>query len=762
MRRIIANLRLRTKFLLSMALVIAGLTWVALFVVRQTVQARARQELTTSAQNSLVIFEILQHQRHLALSRKADLLATSAFLSDNDANIFKDSADNPLDTSSGDLMALADPTGQILALHTAHSGVRAESIEALLRASLVRNRNSDWWFNDGHLYQVELQPIGPAGIVNSVRSSTVIVGQEFDERSVRELGRLLSSEVALRYKGRTVASTLDSFREMEFSSQLQSHKAQDQLRLGDDRFFASSVELTPELPDGPTLVVLRSDAETSAFLHRLNSLLLKVGFLAVLAGAFLSFLISHTFTSPLRRLVQGVHALEKGDFDYHLEARGGGEVAEVTLAFDRMRQTLQKNEAERSMLEEQLRQSQKMEALGQLAGGVAHDFNNLLTIIKGHSDLLLDRLKVTESSYKSCEQIHKAADRASSLTRQLLVFSRKQLLQPKVLDLNVLITEMDKLLGRLIREDIEFIFEPAGVLGNVKADPGQIEQVLLNLTVNACDAMPKGGKLTIQTSNVTVDKNYAQSRPGLHPGSYVLLSATDTGYGMDANTKARIFEPFFTTKDVGKGTGLGLATVYGIVKQSGGFIWVESDLGVGSRFEVYLPRVSEKKDMHLIAEQEPPAAVPGAPTIMVVEDDAAVRELATKFLGSAGYRVLAANDGVEALQIANDCGQSIGLLLTDVVMPKMRGTQLAERLSNLCPAMEVIFMSGYLESDDQGQDSVDAASFLQKPFTRETLLNKVNEAFRSPAFAKPKRAPELLQAVTTAITAREAIAKLRT
>src|SRR6202022_2749834 len=318
-----------------------------------------------------------------------------------------------------------------------------------------------WWFNDGHLYQVELQPIGPAGIVNSVQSSTVIVGQEFDERSVRELGRLLSSEVALRYRGRTVASTLDSFREMEFSSQLESHKAQDQMRLGNDRFFASSVELTPELPDGPTLVVLRSDAETSAFLHRLNGVLLKVGFLAVLAGAFLSFLISHTFTSPLRRLVQGVHALEKGDFDYHLEAQVGGEVAKVTLAFDRMRQTLQKNEAERSRLEEQLRQSQKMEALGQLAGGVAHDFNNLLTIIKGHNDLLLDRLKSSESSYKSCEQIHKAADRASSLTRQLLVFSRKQLLQPKVLDLNVLIPEMEKLLGRLIREDIELVFEPS-------------------------------------------------------------------------------------------------------------------------------------------------------------------------------------------------------------------------------------------------------------------------------------------------------------
>jgi signal transduction histidine kinase/FixJ family two-component response regulator len=743
MKNVVANLRLRTKLLLSMVLVIAGLTWVALLVVRQTVQERARQELTTSAQNSLVIFEILQHQRHVALSRKADLLATSAFLSDNDANIFKDSADNPLDTSTGDLMALADPSGQILVLHTSRSGVNSESIQTLLHTSLARKRTSDWWFDDGHLYQVELHSIGPAGMVNSPQSSTVVVGQEFDERSLRELGRLLSSEVALRYKDRTVVSTLDSFREMELSSQMQVQKPENQIHLGNDRFFASSVELTPELAGGPCLVVLRSDAETMAFLQRLNGVLLKVGFLAVLAGAFLAFLIAHTFTSPLSRLVEGVNALEHGDFEYHLEAQGGGEVAQVTLAFDRMRQTLQKNESERSRLEEQLRQSQKMEALGQLAGGVAHDFNNLLTIIKGHSDLLLDWIKGSDASYKSCEQIHKAADRASSLTRQLLIFSRKQVVQPKVLDLNVVVAETDKLLRRLIREEIEYVFVPAMALGNVKADPGQIEQVLLNLTVNACDAMPKGGKLTIDTSNVTVDKDYAQSRTGLRQGSYVLLSATDTGHGMDAKTKARIFEPFFTTKEVGKGTGLGLSTVYGIVKQSGGFIWVESAPGVGSRFEVYLPQVSEKSDELAAPEKTQPDSVPGAPTILVVEDDAAVRELAGKFLSSAGYRVLVAKDGVEALQIAEECSEPLGLLLTDVVMPKMRGTELAARLEKLRPEMEVIFMSGYLENEEGTQESIEPSAFLEKPFTRESLLGKVNDALQSPDLQKSKKADRL-------------------
>jgi len=738
MDTILANLRLRTKFLLSMGLVIAGLTCVALLIVRQTVQERARQELTTSAHNSLVIFQILQHQRQLIMSRKADLLATSAFLSNSDATEFTDATNNPLDISSTDLMALADPSGKILALHAARSSMTTQRVEALLRPSLAKNRTSDWWFNDGHLYQVQFQQIGPVSKTIHTESATVVVGQELDDRSIRDLGRLLSSEVALRYKGRTLASTFDPLREGQVSSQFQAHTAPDQVYLGSERFFASSVELTPDLTDGASLVVLRSDAETMAFLQRLNRLLLRVGFFAVLAGGFLAFLISKTVTKSLDKLVQGVHALERGDFDYQLEVQGGGEVAEVTRAFDRMRQTLQKNDSERQQLEEQLRQSQKMEALGRLAGGVAHDFNNLLTIIKGHSDLLLDWLNTSEASHKSCQQIHKAADRAAALTRQLLAFSRKQVLQPKVLDLNFLITEMDKLLQRLIREDIEFNFRPGAALATVKADPGQIEQVLLNLTVNACDAMPKGGRLTIETSNLFVDEDYARKRPGLISGSFVLLSATDTGHGMDAKTKARIFEPFFTTKDVGKGTGLGLATVYGIAKQSGGFVWVESAPGKGARFEVYLPQVSEKSELVVTAQKIAPSALPGTPTIMVVEDDAAVRELASKFLDTAGYRVLAAQDGVEALQIAKSCGQSISALLTDVVMPKMRGTELAARLSNLLPEVKVVYMSGYLEHNGESHELLEDGVFLEKPFTRESLLSKVNEAFRSTSLANFK------------------------
>jgi len=739
MVKILDNLRLRTKFLLAMVLVIAGLTWVALLVVRQTVQERTQQELTISAHNSLVIFELLQHQRQSAMSRRADLLATSAFLSNSDASEFTDTANNPLDTSSTDLMVLADPNGRILALHTTRSSLTTQRVEALLHSTLAKNRSSDWWFDEGRLYQVQLQPITPASTTKRAESATVVVGQELDDRGIRDLGRLLSSEVALRYKGHTLASTLDPFREGQLSSQLQARTVPDQLYLGHERFFASSVELTQDLTDGASLMVLRSDGETMAFLQRLNHLLLRVGFFAVLAGGFLAFLISKTFTRSLDKLVQGVHALERGDFEYQLGVQGGGEVGEVTRAFDRMRQTLQRNDSERKQLEEQLRQSQKMEALGRLAGGVAHDFNNLLTIIKGHSDLLLDWLKTSEASHKSCQQIHKAADRAASLTRQLLAFSRKQVLQPKVLDLNTLITEMDKLLQRLIREDVEFVFLPGAALASVKADPGQIEQVLLNLTVNACDAMPKGGRLTVETNNIAVDEEYTQRRPGLQEGLFVLLSATDTGHGMDAKTKARIFEPFFTTKGVGKGTGLGLATVYGIVKQSGGFVWVESSPGKGSRFEVYLPQVSETSNLVATVERVAPSAVPGAPTILVVEDDAAVRELASKFLDTAGYRVLAAKDGLEALQIAKDCGHSIGALLTDVVMPKMRGTELAVQLSDLLPEVKVVYMSGYLEQDGESHELIEDSDFLEKPFTRESLVSKINDVFRSVSLADLKR-----------------------
>src|SRR5258707_7569781 len=315
--------------------------------------------------------------------------------------------------------------------------------------------------------------------------------------------------------------------------------------------------------------------------------------MAIIAGALLIYRISDPVTRPLASLVKGVHALERGDMEYPLEASGHDELSELTRAFDGMRDTLERNETQREQLEGQLRQAQKMEALGRMAGGVAHDFNNLLAIVRGLSDVVLDRLQHDEPVCRSCQQMRKTSDRAASLTRQMLAFSRMQVLQPKVLDLNELIADMGKLLRRLVREDIEFSLRLGDSLGRIKADPSQLEQVLLNLTVNASDAMPLGGKLTVETQNLVVDHGNAHFHSSVERGDFVVVSVSDTGHGMDAATKARIFEPFFTTKEPGRGTGLGLATVYGVVKQSGGFIWVESHPGRGTRFEIYLPRTNE-------------------------------------------------------------------------------------------------------------------------------------------------------------------------
>ncbi|MCR4408127.1 MAG: GAF domain-containing protein, partial [Anaerolineae bacterium] len=384
--------------------------------------------------------------------------------------------------------------------------------------------------------------------------------------------------------------------------------------------------------------------------------------------------------------------------------------------------------SERKRLEEQLLQAQKMEAVGRLAGGVAHDFNNLLTAIIGYSELLLMGLGPDSPWRKDIAEIKKAADRAAALTRQLLAFSRKQMLQPQVLNLSLVVAGIEKMLRRLIGEDIELVIILDPELGLVKADPGQIDQVIMNLAVNARDAMPQGGKLTIETRNVYLDEEYAQQHLEVEPGPYVMLAVSDTGVGMDEEIKSHLFEPFFTTKEVGKGTGLGLATVYGIIKQSGGHIWVYSEPGQGTTFKIYLPVVGEEVE---------PARLPplldeslhGAETILLVEDDSLVRELASRVLIQHGYLVLEAYDGEKALRICQEYRKPIHLLVTDVVMPGgMSGRQLAETLITMHPETRVLYMSGYTDDSIVYHGVLEpGTAFLQKPFTPESLARKVGE-----------------------------------
>jgi two-component system, cell cycle sensor histidine kinase and response regulator CckA len=415
-----------------------------------------------------------------------------------------------------------------------------------------------------------------------------------------------------------------------------------------------------------------------------------------------------------------------------------GKVFEVELTshqFDyagkRVRLVVAQDVSERHLLEQQLRQAQKMEAVGRLAGGVAHDFNNLLMVIKGHAELLMSSLAPADRVSRKIAQIDRAADRATALTKQLLAFSRMQVLQPRVMNLNGIVDDMGKLLPRLIGEDIELSIRTAPDLGSIRADASQMEQIVMNLAVNARDAMPNGGRLFIETSNAELDQAYNLAHPIVQSGRYVLLAVSDTGIGMDAETQAHIFEPFFTTKEAGKGTGLGLATVYGVVKQSGGFIWVYSELGKGTSFKIYLPRVDQPEEK-TSAPNVSADAPRGAETVLLAEDEQDVREVAREFLESAGYTVIEAHDGSEALRLAGDKSLAVDLLVTDMVMPGMTGRELAHRIQGLRPGLPAIFMSGYSErTAAENAQSDDSMYLLTKPFSRTGILRVVREALNA-------------------------------
>lgn len=388
---------------------------------------------------------------------------------------------------------------------------------------------------------------------------------------------------------------------------------------------------------------------------------------------------------------------------------------------------------DRRRMENQLQQAQKMDAIGRLAGGVAHDFNNLLMVISSYAELMLDSITPQHPLRRNVDEIQKASRRAADLTRQLLAFGRKQMQSLQLLDLNLIIEDINRMLPRLIGEDIELVFAPGQKLGRVKADPVQIEQILMNLVANARDAMPKGGRLLIETASVRLDDAYVQEHSIVPPGDYVLLTVTDSGMGIAPEHLLHIFEPFYTTKEEGKGTGLGLATVYGIVKQNSGFIWVYSEPGMGTTFKIYLPRARQKTP-----SQQPPAPVEGCPrgceTLLLAEDEEAVRTSIREFLSLNGYIVLEATNGTEAMAIARAYDGPIDLMITDVVMPQLGGAKLAGELTSDRPKMKVLFVSGYAETIFQSHGAIDVTTnFLQKPFSLKTLARKIREVLDAEA-----------------------------
>jgi len=449
------------------------------------------------------------------------------------------------------------------------------------------------------------------------------------------------------------------------------------------------------------------------------------------ALAFIAMITAHAFGVGDYRIFLGVPTIE-GRYDFALVAAVFGTMVMLTGIFLQdsfVRHTRESVELLRSS-EDQLRHAQKMEAIGGLAGGIAHDFNNILTAIRTYNNFLLEDLPEGHTSRREAAGIAKAVDHAANLTRQLLAFSRRQVMQPRVMDLNDSVRGVEQILGRVLGSSVQVTTHLDLTLGMVNADPGQIEQVLMNLALNARDAMPQGGRLRIETSNATLDSTYMKQHGAAEPGDYVMVAVRDTGTGMDRETQARIFEPFFTTKESGKGTGLGLAMVYGIVKQSGGYVWVYSEPGQGTTFKVYLPRVDQSvRPIHRDAVRT--EDLRGTERILLVEDEEPVREVTARLLRRAGYTVTEHKDGNTALAAFERNSTAFDILVTDMMMPGMGGRELARRIKSSRSSMPIVFMSGYTD-DEELRTNVDARSvFIEKPFTPELLLGKVREALAS-------------------------------
>jgi len=488
----------------------------------------------------------------------------------------------------------------------------------------------------------------------------------------------------------------------------------------------------PDLAVG-RLILLQDWQPTEQFLDQIQRRIVAAGAIVFMLSIGAGLIFSRRMSRPLQDLADAAGDIAGGNLARQVPVRGGVEAATMAQAFNDMIVSLRHSREQVEQRDEALRQAQKMEAIGRLAGGVAHDFNNILTVIRGYGELLLEEIEPNDRRRADAEEILKAADRAANLTRQLLAFSRRQIVTPRVLALDRIVRDTEQMLRRLIGEDIELTTTIAGDIGPVRADAGQIEQVLLNLAVNARDAMPQGGTIRIEISNVSLDDPAEGQHLPLRSGAYVRLSVVDTGCGMSPETVAHIFEPFFTTKKEGQGTGLGLAMVYGIVEQAGGAIDIDTEVGRGTTFHVYFPQTTGEGVTEAGPKPAPTPAARGSETVLLVEDDHVVRTLVANGLRKAGYEVLEAADSARAMEIARARTSPIHLLLTDVVMPGMNGRELADQLRAVHRDTRVIFMSGY--SDDailrRGVQTA-SADFIQKPFSIDALTARIHEALRWP------------------------------
>ncbi len=715
---------LRTKLLAAMLAVVFLLTASVLTFVQIRMRAHVAEDLASALRTETSIYTKVQEARRQQTEQSAALIANmpglKAMMAIHDAPTIQDASESILDNSGADVLILQDTSGNTLALHSKSQKVAKSTERMLLFHSSEKH---DWWFVNGHLYDLTFAHI-TAGSGSEARSLGIVaLGREVTPQGIASAVGLKSGPIIFERDGLVLVGSLDPMLWNDFQNWLPrspiSSGTIHEIDLGGERYLGSSIELSGDHP--VRLYCLKSYDQATSFLRSLNQMLLAMGLFAVLAGSLFGFALSRQITRPLEELVQASRQMEKGDFEFPIVVHGEDEVAELTRAFAQMRKSLR-------LSREGMLRSARLEAVGRLAGGIAHDFNNLVMIIKGYSDLVLE--SANDETRPHIEEIKRAGDRASGLTRQLLAFSRKQVLEPQVLDLNHTVRGMLKMLRLLLGEDIELLTSLSEQIGRVKADPGQLEQVIMNLAVNARDALPGRGKVIIETQFRSLDESYAATHNEVAPGDYVLLAVTDNGCGMNSETAAQIFEPFFTTKEPGKGTGLGLSTVYGIVKQSRGHITVYSEVGVGTTFKIYLPAVDKPA---MAVPSQPDDALPtGHGTVLLAEDEVPLRVLAAETLKRLGYNVLAAGNGLEALVAADQHAGKIDVVVTDIVMPRMGGPELVEKLRKKRSGFHVIFMSGYteaavLENANIGKDAI----LLNKPFTTETLVRKMREVHDS-------------------------------